>query len=171
MAQFVCEICGEGFDQMSRYERHMQTSHPRPAVSAADIEKALQGVAFPKGRNALLDAIDDGEREVRDIVEQLPDQEYRDAADVARAFGELRSHETRPDHQPSKLGGKRALQAPSAARFASLFAGMAFPADHDDLKAHARERASDEEMQTLEAFGDHTYNSMADVAKELARVR
>lgn len=90
MAQFVCEICGAGFDQKSRYEQHMQTSHPRQAVSAADIEKALKGVDFPKRRGELLDAISDDEQEVRSIVERLPDREYRDAAEVARAFGELR---------------------------------------------------------------------------------
>lgn len=46
MAQFRCEICGEEFEQKSRYERHMQTSHPRQAVSAADIEKNAEGRRF-----------------------------------------------------------------------------------------------------------------------------
>ncbi|SEM08156.1 DUF2795 domain-containing protein [Halomonas daqiaonensis] len=170
MGQFVCEICGDEFEQKSRYERHMQTSHPRQAVSAADIERALRGVAFPKERSELIEAIDDDNREVRGIVERLPAREYRDAAEVARAFGELRSHQKLPDNQPSKTGGERAMQAPSAARFASLFAGMEFPASRDELKAHARTRASDEEMQTLERFGEHTYDSMAEVTKELARV-
>lgn len=171
MAPFICEICGDEFEQKSRYEQHMQTSHPRQAVSAADIEKALAGVTFPKGRKALCDAIDDDDREVRRIVEQLPAREYRDAAEVARAFGELRTHERLPDDQPSKTGGEQAMQAPSAARFASLFAGLRFPASRDELKAHARGQASEEEMQTLETFGEHTYYSMADVAKELGRSR
>ena len=170
MARFICDICGDEFEQRSRYEQHRQTSHPRQAVSAADIEKALKGVTFPQGRDALCEAIDDEDREVRRIVARLPAGEYRDAAEVARAFGELRSHETLPDDQPSKTGGERALQAPSAARFASLFAGLRFPASRDELKAHARGRASDEELRTLEAFGEHTYESMADVARELGRV-
>lgn len=171
MAQFVCDICGAEFEQKSRYERHMQTSHPRQAVSAADIEKALKGVEFPKGRSELLDAIDDANRKVRSVVERLPAREYRDAAEVARAFGELRTHEKLPDTQPSKTGGERAMQAPSAARFASLFAGMQFPANRDELKVYARAKASEEEMQTLETFGKHTYYSMADVTKELERAR
>ncbi len=170
MAQFVCEICGAEFEQKSRYERHMQTSHPQQAVSAADIEQALKGVDFPKGRSDLLAAINDENREVRGIVEQLPDREYRDAAEVARAFGELRTHEKAPDSQPSKTGGERAMQAPSAARFASLFAGMQFPASRDELKAHARAKASEKEMQTLDSFDDHSYHSMADVTKELNRM-
>ena len=168
MAQFTCEICGAGFEQKSRYERHLQTSHPRRAVSAADIEKALKGVGFPKSRDELGKAVDNDE--VRDIIEQLPEQEYRDAAEVARAFGELRTHEKAPDSQPSKTGGQRAMQAPSAARFASLFEGMSFPASSEELKRHARSQASEQEMQTLEKFGDHTYRSMADVAKELHKV-
>lgn len=170
MAQYVCQICGAEFEQKSRYEKHMQTSHPRQAVSAADIEQALKGVEFPKGRSGLLAAIDDQDSEVRGIVEQLPDREYRDAAEVARAFGELRTHEKAPDSQPSKTGGQHAMRAPSAARFASLFAGLQFPASRNELKAHASAKASEEEMQTLELFGDRTYHSMADVTKELARV-
>lgn len=173
MAQFVCEICGATFEQKSRYERHMQTSHPRQAVSAADLEKALKGVSFPKRRNELLEAMGSEPQEVRNIVERLPDREYRDAAEVARAFGELRTHERAPENQPSKTGGEHAMQtssSPSAARFASLFAGMTFPANRAALLEHARAKAGEEEMQLLERFRDHQYRSMADVAKELERV-
>ncbi|MDI5936486.1 DUF2795 domain-containing protein [Halomonas kalidii] len=170
MAQFVCEICGATFEQKSRHEQHMLTSHPEQAASAADIEKALEGVEFPQARSDLVDAVDDDDREVRNILERLPDREYRDAAEVARAFGELRTHEKAPENQPSKTGGERAMQAPSAARFASLFAGMRFPATRGELKRHARSKASEQEMQTLEKFGDHTYDNMADVTRELARV-
>ncbi|CAM4221543.1 DUF2795 domain-containing protein [Vreelandella rituensis] len=171
MAQFTCEICGAEFEQKSRYERHMLTSHPKQAVSAADIEKALKGVEFPKTRSELIDTLSGDEQEVRAIIKQLPDDEYRDAAEVARAFGELRTHEKAPDNQPSKTGGERAMQAPSAARFASLFSGMRFPADRQQLMDHARSGASEQEMQTLKQFGDHSYHSMADVTKELEKVK
>ncbi|NIC06596.1 DUF2795 domain-containing protein [Billgrantia bachuensis] len=107
MAQFVCEICGATFEQKSRYDRHMLTSHPKRAVSAADLEKALQGIDFPKRHDELIDAVRGEEREVRDIVERLPERQYRDAAEVARAFGELRTHEKAPANQPSKTGGER----------------------------------------------------------------
>lgn len=171
MAQFTCEVCGAGFEQKSRYERHMQTSHPQQAVSAADIEKALKGIELPKSRNALAEAVGgDDQREIREIIQQLPDREYRDAAEVARAFGELRTHKKAPDNQPSKTGGKHAMQAPSAARFASLFAGINFPVSGPELKDYARPNASEDEMDTLEQFRDQTYNSMTDVAKELGRV-
>lgn len=175
MAQFVCDICGATFEQKSRYERHMLTSHPQQAVSAADIEKALRGIDFPKRRGELVDAVNSEDREIRDIIEQLPQREYRDAAEVARAFGELRTHETAAENQPSRIGGKRAAQehdsAPSAARIASLFAGMTFPASRDALLAHARTEANDAELRLLERFGEHTYHSMADVTRELKSLR
>lgn len=84
---------------------------------------------------------------------------------------------TEPTMQPESAapkggerGGKHAMQAPSAARFASLFAGINFPVSGPELKDYARPNASEDEMDTLEQFGDQTYNSMADVAKELGRV-
>lgn len=54
VSQFNCQICGEGFEQKSVYERHMITSHPQTAPSAADIEKALAGIQFPKTKEELV---------------------------------------------------------------------------------------------------------------------
>ncbi|MFW7377443.1 MAG: hypothetical protein ACOH5I_01385 [Oligoflexus sp.] len=54
MAQFTCAICGADFGQKSRYERHMMTSHPDQAISAAELEKALKGVNFPATRSELV---------------------------------------------------------------------------------------------------------------------
>lgn len=179
MAQFTCEICGAGFEQKSRYERHMLTSHPQPAPTAADLERALKGVDFPKSRDELVAAVegqgqgqgqDQGESDVAEIVRALPDQQYRDAAEVARAFGELRSWQKKPTHQPSKKGGAQAMKAPSAARITSIFSGINFPASGKELKQYARENAAEDELQTIEQFGDHTYRSMADVAKEIGKV-
>lgn len=170
MAQFTCEICGAGFEQKSRYERHMLTSHPQQAISAADLEKTLKGVTFPKNQCELVNAIREDNREIRDILQQLPAKKYRDAAEVARAFGELRTHEKAPDNQPSKTGGEHAMQAPSAARFASLFAGITFPADREQLVNHARSKASENELNILKQFGNHSYQSMADITQELKKV-
>ena len=39
MAQFECPVCSEGFEQKSALEHHMETSHPRRAMSAAEASK------------------------------------------------------------------------------------------------------------------------------------
>jgi hypothetical protein len=54
MAQFTCSICGDGFEQKSRLERHLSTSHPLRAHSAADIEKVLAGIQYPKSKQGLV---------------------------------------------------------------------------------------------------------------------
>lgn len=172
MAQYRCELCGAEFDTRSEYRRHMQTSHPARAPSAADLEHALAGVDFPARRDALAEhARSGGENEIADIVQNLPDQSYRDAAEVARAFGSLRSHEEKPGHQPSVRGGAAALEAPSAARFASLFKGLQFPASRADLQDHAKAEATDDEMDTIRRLPDRTYADMSDVAKSFGDVR
>ena len=54
MAQFTCKVCDDGFEQKSRFERHMATSHPEKAPSAADIEKALSGIQYPRTKEELV---------------------------------------------------------------------------------------------------------------------
>lgn len=171
MAQFNCEICGQGFEQKSRYERHLMTSHPEQAPSAADLEKAIAGIDFPKTRDELVDfASGEGSPEAIDILESLPDRQYRDSAEVSRALGEIRSHQPKAQHQPSKVGGERAMESLSSARITSLFSGLSFPASNADLEQHAKESADEEEMRVIEAFEQKTYGDMADVAKEVGRV-
>src|SRR5207247_9593452 len=46
-ARFHCEICNEDFERRSQFDRHMATSHPPQAPSAADVERALGGIDFP----------------------------------------------------------------------------------------------------------------------------
>lgn len=173
MARHRCEICGAEFDTLSDYRRHMQTSHPERAPSAADLEHALSGIAYPAPRDALArHARDSGADEIADILKELPDRDYRDAADVARAFGGLRAHEEKPTDQPSLRGGEAAMQpgSLSAARIASLFSGMEFPASAEDLAAHARAQASDREMDLVTRFPDRRYSDMADVEKAFGEV-
>lgn len=48
MAQFTCSICGDGFEQKSRLLKLTESSHPPQAHSAAEIEKVLGGIEYPK---------------------------------------------------------------------------------------------------------------------------
>ena len=173
MAQFRCDICGAEFETLSEYRRHMETSHPERAPSAADLERALEGIDYPSRPEGLsAHARSKDEDDAADILERLPDREYRDAAEVARAFGEIRAHEEKPQNQPSVRGGAAALEteAVSAARLASLFEGMGFPASREDLKAHARPQARDREMELVSSLPDRSYRDMSDVAKAFGQV-
>lgn len=171
MARYRCEICGARFEQRSAYARHMQTSHPEQAPSAADLEKTLSGVEFPASRDQLVGlAREQGEDEIAGILAELPQQRYRDAAEVARAFGELRSHDEKPAYQPSERGGQAALASLSAARIAAVFEGMEFPASLDALQDHAREQADEAEMAVIEQLPDRRYRDMSDVAEAFGEV-
>lgn len=174
MAKHRCEICGAEFDTLSEYSHHMQTSHPERAPSAADLERALFGVEYPASRDVLTQyARDQDAAEIAEIVQDLPNRDYRDAADVARAFGGLRAREEKPTDQHSKHGGEAAMRTRSisAARVASLFSGMEFPASAGDLKAHARSEASDCETDLISHLPDRRYSDMSDVAKAFGEVK
>lgn len=92
MAQFSCNICGEGFDQKSHFERHMATSHPKRAPSAADIEKALSGIQYPRTKEELINYASQqlSDKDITDMINSLPSRIYRDSAEVAIALGEVK---------------------------------------------------------------------------------
>jgi hypothetical protein len=171
MASYRCEICGAEFGTPSEYRQHMQTSHPERAPSAADLERALAGVEYPARPGGLAaHAREHGNVEVARILGELKDRPYADAADVARAFGALRSHEEAPADKPSARGGAAAMASPSAARIASLFDGMTFPATAEALTRHARGEARAEEMELIERLPDRRYDDMSDVARAFGEV-
>src|SRR5919107_4665460 len=117
MAQFTCKICGDGFEQKSRFERHMATSHPEKAPSAADIEKALSGIRYPRTKEELVNYASRRvtDEELMNIIKSLPTREYRDSADVAIALGEVKrkqgirnAEEVANTEAPGAKGGRAA---------------------------------------------------------------
>ncbi len=91
-APFVCPYDGEVFEQKSRYERHLASAHPDHAPTAADVQKALAGVDYPKSRDDLVAyaaATLPAGSPVLDLIRSLPDRTYHDAAEVSAGLGDI----------------------------------------------------------------------------------
>ncbi len=189
--QFTCSVCGDGFEQKSALERHMATSHPPRAPSAADIEKVLSGIQYPKTKEDLIQyasqKLSTIGKDLFDLIKSLPHRTYRDSADVAIALGELKSGkkvrtaaEVQASEQPSKKGGRAAVisSSISAATIAKVLSGIDFPKSKDGLKEYAKENISKAEVEDIEALlnvfdelPSREYTNMADVEREVGRIK
>jgi hypothetical protein len=189
--QFTCSVCGDGFEQKSALERHMATSHPPRAPSAADIEKVLSGIQYPKSNEDLVQyasqKLSTIGKDLFDLIKSLPPRTYRDSADVAIAFGELKSGkkvrtaaEVQASEQPSKKGGRAAVisSSVSAATIAKVLSGIDFPKSKDGLREYAKENISKAEVQDIETLMNifdelpaREYTNMADVEREVGRIK
>jgi hypothetical protein len=190
--QFTCSICGDGFEQKSSLERHMATSHPPSAPSAADIERVLAGIQYPKTKEdvvqyALRKASTVGQ-ELLDLIRSLPDRTYRDSAEVAIALGELKSgkekvrsaKQVEETEKPSTRGGRAAIVSSSisAATIAKVLSGIDFPKSKNDLKEYARDHISKAGVQDpesvlnlLDELPAREYTNMAEVEHEIGRLK
>jgi Protein of unknown function (DUF2795) len=193
-SQFTCAICGQGFEQRSRLERHMETSHPPSAPSAADIEKALIGINYPRSKDELVQYASQKSSTVGDdlnqLIQSLPERNYRDSAEVAIALGEVKSgkgirsaEQIESKEPPSKKGGKVAAQVFSAAAIAKVLSGIDFPKSKEGIKKYAQQNLTSfmarerQEAEPSEAILDlldkipkKQYTNMAEVEQETARV-
>jgi len=189
--QFTCSVCGDGFEQKSAMERHMASSHPPRAPSAADIEKVLSGIQYPKTKEDLIQyasqKLSTIGKDLFDLIKSLPPRTYRDSADIAIALGELKSGkkvktaaEVQASEQPSKKGGRAAVisSSISAATIAKVLSGIDFPKSKDGLKEYAKENISKAEVEDIEALMNifdelpsREYTNMADVEREVGRIK
>jgi hypothetical protein len=186
MAQFTCKVCGDGFDQKSRFEKHMATSHPERAPSAADVEKALSGIQYPKTREELVQFASQrvSDKDLMNLIQSLPARSYRDSAEVAIALGEVKSRHIRSEaetarmEQPSKAGGRAAATASvSAATIAKVLSGADFPKNKGELRDYAQKHMTEVEVadpqgiiNVIDRLPDRKYQNMADVEKSVGQV-
>jgi hypothetical protein len=167
----------------------MDTSHPPSAPSAADVEKALSGIQYPKSKEALVEYVSQKlatvGKDVFSLIESLPNRTYRDSAEVALALGELKSGkgfrsatQAEETEQPSKKGGKAAVRSSvSAASIAKALSGIDFPKTKDSLKQYAKKNICKVEVQAttdilnvINQLPDRKYNNMADVEKSIGDI-
>ena len=92
LAQFVCPFCGKGFEQKSKIQRHIQISHPPASPSAADVERVLKGIRYPKTNEELFEIATQRKStaspKLLGIINSLLSRNYRDSAEVAIALVE-----------------------------------------------------------------------------------
>jgi uncharacterized protein DUF2795 len=187
MAQFTCNVCGDIFEQKSRFDRHMATSHPERAPSAADIEKALSGIQYPKTREELVNyaAGRVSNEELMNLIKSLPTRQYRDSAEVAIAIGEVKqrkgvrsSEEVARTEAPSSKGGRAAAaMSISAVTIAKVLSGANFPKKKDELRDYAQKHMAEVEVDdaqgiinVIDRLPDRRYQNMADVEKSVGQV-
>jgi peptidyl-tRNA hydrolase len=170
----------------------MATSHPPQAPSAADIERVLSGIHYPKTKEDLVQyasqKVSTTGQQLFDLIKSLPERTYRDSAEVAIALGELKSgrevrtsKEVEATEKPSKRGGRTAVKSSSsvsAATIAKVLSGIDFPKSKDSLKQYVKENISkaqvedaDAVLELIDDLPSREYTNMADVEYEVGRLK
>lgn len=165
----------------------METSHPERAPSAADLERALSGIQYPKTREELVNYATGriSDEHLAEMIRSLPDRQYRDAADVAVALGEVKQDrrirsagEVAQTESPGTIGGRAAAtKSVSAAAVAKVLSGAHFPMRKDELKRYAQKQMTTAGVAdpqsiagVLDRIPDREYQNMADLEKSVGQV-
>ena len=167
----------------------MATSHPPQAPSAADLEKALSKIHYPKTKEELIEYASrkSSNEELLNLIKSLPDRIYRDSAEIAISLGELKSgrkvrsaKKVEASEEPSKRGGRIAVKSSSisAATIAKVLSGIDFPQSKDSIKQYAKDHISKAQVKDTEAVLDllddlpaRDYTNMAEIEREVGRLK
>jgi len=90
-------------------EKGQGISHRGAGSPPIEAQKALKGMDYPAGKREILEKARENSatQEVMDILEDLPDKEYENAADVSKEFsGETGNIEEREGRSGQEQGGK-----------------------------------------------------------------
>jgi hypothetical protein len=185
--QFTCPFCGKGYNQTSKLQRHIQTAHPPSAPSAADVERVLKGVSYPKTKEELFEIATQrastASPDLLDLIDSLPKRNYRDSAEVAIGLGELKRGKrfrslavTSQSEAPSKKGGRKALKSTkiSATRIGRVLKGINFPVSKRSLIMHVRRQhdpQKEEIISILRRISDKKYLKLVQLEKEIGMVK
>ncbi|MDQ3967662.1 MAG: DUF2795 domain-containing protein [Thermoproteota archaeon] len=166
----------------------MATSHPKSAPSAADMEKVLSGIKYPKTRDELVSYASKqvSDKDLMDMINTLPSRIYRDSAEVAIALGEFKqgqkvrsAEEVAGTQAPSKKGGRAAsaTTSVSATIIAKVLSGVDFPKNKGELRDYAQRHMTKVEVvdsehiiNVIDRLPEKEYTNMADVEKSVGEV-
>jgi acyl-CoA synthetase (NDP forming) len=168
----------------------MATSHPERAPSAADIEKALSGIQYPRTKEELFNYASQqvSDKNLVDIINSLPSRVYRDSAEIAIALGEVKqkqgirsAEEVAQTEAPGTKGGRVAAAAVtssvSAATVAKVLSGVDFPKNKGHLRDYAQKHMKDvgvadpqRILSVIDSLPDQEYQNMADVEKSVGQL-
>ena len=185
--RFACPFCSKGFNQRSRLKRHKETAHPPSAPSAADLEKTLKAIRYPKTKEEIIQIVTQKASklnpEVLKLISSLPKRSHRDSAEIAKALGEVKSGK-RPRstysianfEPPSKKGGRSALNSKSisASGIAVTLKGINFPISKRDIIRHVGKEKhimKEEIISILYTISEKKYQDLVQLQKEVGRVK
>jgi hypothetical protein len=133
--------------------------------SPIEVQKALKDIDYPVNKEKLLQHAKkhQASEDVMRDLEELPDKEYTNAADVSKEFkGDTGRGGREGGEGISHRGaGSPPIEAQKALK------GMDYPAGKQEIIKKARDNnAPQEVMQILEELPDKEYENAADVSKE-----
>jgi hypothetical protein len=159
------------------HEEGEGVSHRGAGSPPIETQKALKGMDYPAGKQAILEKAreNNAPQEIMQILEDIPEREYENAADVSKEFKGETGHveemgrtEGRGGREEGEGISHRGAGSPPIEAQKAL-KGMDYPAGKQEIIEKARENnAPQEVMQILEDLPEREFQNAADVSKEFS---